>query len=196
MVSVAALRPGDADRPRGDHPPRRPRRSRGAYLRINFTRPPVAGGPSRRGRRPRGQTPGSGGLARGCRRGAGDEPRQRRADQDPGGGRGGEASVSGPGFDLIVLDADGTRMWVWARARRRRGRRPRGGPASAAERGTIENPLNPGRYFVNCWMGRESNISDLATEVLEGWTSSSTARSGREVVAGRPSSFPRVEEPP
>jgi ABC-type polysaccharide/polyol phosphate transport system ATPase subunit len=33
-------------------------------------------------------------------------------------------------------------------------------------RGTIENPLMPGRYFVSCWVSRNRNASDIAFQVV------------------------------
>jgi ABC-type polysaccharide/polyol phosphate transport system ATPase subunit len=32
--------------------------------------------------------------------------------------------------------------------------------------GTIENPLSPGRYFLNCWVARNRNSADLALQSL------------------------------
>ncbi len=33
--------------------------------------------------------------------------------------------------------------------------------------GTVENPLLPGRYYVNCWIGRNRNKGDVALQIVQ-----------------------------
>jgi ABC-2 type transport system ATP-binding protein len=73
-----------------------------------------------------------------------------------------------PVFNLHVLNSDGA--WIFRSTVAVPG--PGGGPqrVAAAERvrisGTIENPLLPGRYSIECWVSRERGQGQLALHVL------------------------------
>ncbi len=66
-----------------------------------------------------------------------------------------------PVFGFHFLDADGVTVFGFNRALERVG---------AGERvriaGQIDNPLLPGRYFVNCWISRNRTQGDLALHVV------------------------------
>jgi ABC-2 type transport system ATP-binding protein len=76
--------------------------------------------------------------------------------------------LSNPVFNLHFVNADGS--WVFGFSKsvgRRADGRVR---VTAGERvrigGTVENPLVPGRYSVDCWIARDRDQGDLALHVL------------------------------
>jgi ABC-type polysaccharide/polyol phosphate transport system ATPase subunit len=82
-----------------------------------------------------------------------------------------EASVdmAEPGFNLTVVDADGDTIFQCepqlavpdgGSKRLEAGQRVR-------LRGTIQNPLTPGRYTLHCWVARNDEIANLALQTLE-----------------------------
>jgi hypothetical protein len=66
-----------------------------------------------------------------------------------------------PVFGFHFLDADGVTVFGFNRALEH---------VAAGERvriaGHIDNPLLPGRYFINCWISRNRTQGDLALHVV------------------------------
>jgi ABC-2 type transport system ATP-binding protein len=82
-----------------------------------------------------------------------------------------EASIDlpEPRFNLTVVDAEGDLIFDLEPKRYlREGRSER---VKAGERirlrGTIENPLTPGRYKLHCWVARSDDVADLALQTLD-----------------------------
>jgi len=73
-----------------------------------------------------------------------------------------------PVFGLHFLDSDGVQIFGLNRTLELDDDAPDRIPAGQRVRiaGRIENPLLPGRYFVNCWISRNRSIGDLALHVL------------------------------
>ena len=73
-----------------------------------------------------------------------------------------------PVFSFHFLNADGA--WIFRSAVSVSGQEGRPEQVGAGERvrisGTIENPLLPGRYFVECWISREQEHGQVALHVL------------------------------
>jgi energy-coupling factor transporter ATP-binding protein EcfA2 len=76
--------------------------------------------------------------------------------------------LEGPGFGFYVLDADGDAVFGFNRSLDVAEGEPDRIAAGARVqvRGTIANPLLPGRYSVRCMISRNRNQGDLALHVL------------------------------
>jgi ABC-type polysaccharide/polyol phosphate transport system ATPase subunit len=73
--------------------------------------------------------------------------------------------LESPVFGFHFLNADGVTVFGFNQALREPARVAAGGRVRIA--GTIENPLLPGRYFVNCWISRNRAQGDLALHVVK-----------------------------
>ena len=76
--------------------------------------------------------------------------------------------LAAPVFGFHFLDADGHTLFGFNRTVESTAGEPDRIAAGARVRvaGRIENPLLPGRYFVNCWISRNRNQGDLALHVV------------------------------
>jgi ABC-2 type transport system ATP-binding protein len=76
--------------------------------------------------------------------------------------------LEGPVFGFHFLGDDGTTLFGFNRALERGPHEPDRLTAGQRVRiaGTVQNPLLPGRYFVNCWISRNRNQGDLALHVV------------------------------
>jgi ABC-type polysaccharide/polyol phosphate transport system ATPase subunit len=73
--------------------------------------------------------------------------------------------LTGPVFGFHFLNGDGVTLFGFNRTLERdEDRLPAG--RSVRISGRIENPLLPGRYFVNCWISRNRNQGDIALHVV------------------------------
>jgi ABC-2 type transport system ATP-binding protein len=73
--------------------------------------------------------------------------------------------LAAPVFGFHFLNADSVTLFGFNRALERAYDRLAAGQRVRIS-GRIENPLLPGRYFVNCWISRNRNQGDLALHVV------------------------------
>jgi ABC-2 type transport system ATP-binding protein len=73
--------------------------------------------------------------------------------------------LAAPVFGFHFLNADSVTLFGFNRALERADDRLAAGQRVRIS-GRIENPLLPGRYFVNCWISRNRNQGDLALHVV------------------------------
>jgi Wzt C-terminal domain len=76
--------------------------------------------------------------------------------------------LEAPVFDFHILNVDG--VWVFGFGKTLRIESQESDRIAAGQRiriaGTIENPLLPGRYAIDCWMSRKREQGDLALHVV------------------------------